>query len=263
MKRVEKGEIFPIDNPGNGDNEIGQLIISFNNMANNLRESIYRQYILKTQQQRTELKILQSQINPHFLANTLNLIQSIARAEQNKIIPKITKNLIHMFRYSIDGRTEVPVSEEIDHIQKYIEIQELRFPGRCTVEYDVGQGVLNLKMIKFILQPLVENSYYHGIERTSRKGRIAVRVMEVENDRICILVEDNGVGIEGEKLERIRKELEVQRDKLNILDDPEGLGIRNVCLRIKDHYGEDYGLEIFSTVDKGTTIKVIIPRQTF
>ena len=263
MKRVEKGEIFPIDNPGNGDNEIGQLIVSFNNMANNLRESIYRQYILKTQQQRTELKILQSQINPHFLANTLNLIQSIARSEKNKIIPKITKNLIHMFRYSIDGRTEVPVSEEIDHIRKYIEIQELRFPGRCAVEYDVSRDVMTLKMIKFILQPLVENSYYHGIERTSRKGEIAVRVMEVENDRVCIQVEDNGVGIDEEKLERIRNELEVPRDKLNILDDTEGLGIMNVCLRIRDYYGDDYGLEIFSTVNKGTTVRVIIPRQTF
>jgi two-component system sensor histidine kinase YesM len=263
MKKVEHGEILPIDNPGSRDSEIGQLIISFNNMANNLRESIYRQYILKTQQKRTELKILQSQINPHFLANTLNLIQSIARADKNRIIPRITGNLIHMFRYSIDGRTEVRIGEEIDHIGKYTEIQELRFPGRCTVNYEIGPGVLDLKMIKFILQPLVENSYYHGIERTSRKGRITVRIAETESNRVCITVEDNGVGIEQGRLEKIREELDVQRDKLNTLDETEGVGIKNVCYRIRDYYGEDYGLEIFSTRGSGTTTKVTIPRQTF
>jgi two-component system, sensor histidine kinase YesM len=263
MEKVEKGEIVPIENPEKGDYEIGQLIDSFNNMANNLRESIYRQYILKTEQKRTELKILQSQINPHFLANTLNLIQSIARAEKNEIIPKISQNLIKMFRYSIDGRTEVFVREEIEHIKKYIEIQDLRFPGRCTVEYEINQDVLNLKMIKFILQPLVENSYYHGIERTSREGRILVRIVEIENDEICISVIDNGVGIEAGKLSKIKEELEVQRDKLVYLDDHEGLGIKNVCFRIKDYYGEKYGLEIFSTHGTGTTIKVIIPKQTF
>jgi two-component system sensor histidine kinase YesM len=262
MKRAERGEMVAIDHPKRGDYEIGRLIESYNDMVNNLRESIYRQYVLKSEQKKAELRILQSQINPHFLANTLYLIQSIARRDSNKIIPKVTQNLIGMFRYSIDGRTEVPIYEEIEQIKRYVEIQELRFPDRFSVSYDIDAGILDARMIKFILQPLVENAFYHGIERTSRPGQILVSIQESGDGDIRILVRDNGMGIDEHTLREIRKELHMQRDKLDFRDESKWLGLKNVCFRIQDYYGERYGLEINSVLHKGTTVRVLISKRS-
>ncbi len=214
-------------------------------------------YQSELEKKQSELAFLQSQINPHFLYNTLESIKGIAAVRGVNEIRDMTKALSQIFRYSIKGMEEVYVKEEVDIVSSYIQIQQIRFGNRFDVEYDFTEKALECKMPKMILQPVVENAIYHGLEPMLEKGglRISGRVAE---DNLFISVTDDGVGIGEEELAKLKLDLG-RKIVGNVLPGNVGIGIVNVNNRLKLKYGEEYGITVESGLGKGTEIILKIP----
>jgi len=259
MKQVEKGNLAVIRGKNNRKDEIGMLINSFNHMIERLKESINKEYIAKMNQKRIELKMLQAQINPHFLYNTLSLISSISEIKGVPEISRISNNLSEMFRYNIKQKDIVTIKEELEQINNYISIQQMRFPNKIFAEIEVDESFYGYSILKFLLQPLVENAIYHGLEKKDGQGIVRISA-ERQGNNLLISVIDNGKGIPEEQVVQLSKELEDQNEQFVIGDGHANLGIKNVHYRIRAYYGEQYGLKIYSNVDKGTCIQITIPQ---
>ena len=259
MRQVEKGNLVVVEGKNNRKDEIGILINSFNHMIERLRESINKEYIAKVNQKRIELKMLQAQINPHFLYNTLSLISSISQIKGVPEISRISNNLSEMFRYNIKQKDVVTIKEELEQINNYISIQQMRFPGKILAEIEVDESFYSYSILKFLLQPLVENAIYHGIEKKDGQGIIKVSAQRQGNNLLLSVI-DNGKGIPEEQVAKLSKELEEQNEQFVIGEGQANLGIKNVHYRIRAYYGEQYGLKIYSTVDKGTCVQITIPQ---
>lgn len=263
MKKAESGQ-FDVSFDVKTNDEIGDLGRSFNSMINkinNLIQTVYETRILKKE---AELNALQSQINPHFLYNTLQIIDMIAEDEGVEVISSVCRSLSRIFRYSINkGKEIVPLSSEIEHVKNYIYIQKLRFGNRFDVVYDIDESLLNKKIIKLVLQPLVENALLHGIEKKRGKCVIIISA-EKSEDNINIYVKDNGVGIEPDVLEKIRASLneEILHAQVEGFD-AKSIGLKNVNARLKLYFGDKYGISIYSQLGQGTTIKMTLPSETF
>lgn len=232
--------------------EVGKMIQSYNAMARRINDNIIRTYQYKLQQKRTELKMLQFQINPHFLYNALNTITAIAKLENVDYIPEISTNLSDMFRYNIKGDDIVTWKEELDHTMRYMHIQMIRFPERFVVENHVDEQVLQCKTLKFLLQPVVENCYKYGFAKRKSRDCILIGGYLDENQDIIMTVEDNGTGIEREKLKQLNDSLKCG----NELEDSGGIGLHNVNSRLKEYFGDAYGLTIES--EEGSYTRVIV-----
>lgn len=230
--------------------EILQMIDSYNAMAKRINDNIIKDYIYKLNQKQAELKMLQFQINPHFLYNALNTISSIAQLQDVEYIPEIASGLSDMFRYNIDGREIVTLREEITQTENYMGIQKIRFPERFVVEISVEEELMDCKVLKFILQPIVENSYKYGFAEKRKKNILSIRSYREDKEDIIIIVEDNGIGIEAEKVKRMNKALAGERG----FEASAGIGLRNVNARIKNYYGEDYGIWLESDCGKFTRV---------
>lgn len=259
MKVAESGQ-FGINAPVKSNDEIGALSSSFNNMIgkiNSLIQTVYETKILKKE---AELNALQSQINPHFLYNTFQTIDIIAENEGIDEISLICRSLSNMFRYSISrGKEFVPLSSELEHIKNYIYIQKLRFKDRFEVIYEIEEKLMNYRVIKLILQPIVENALLHGIE--SKKGKCLIKLTaKVVDEILLISVEDTGVGMDENQLRAIRESLneEIIHAEINGMN-KKSIGMKNVYARIKLYFGENYGIAIDSTLNVGTRITISIP----
>lgn len=208
----------------------------------------------------SQMKSLEAQINSHFLYNTLESINSIAEIEEVESIATMSLALGSMFRYSIKTQSElVEIADEIKHMQDYISIQKIRFDNRFTWDLRIPPEMYHLRVLKLILQPIVENTLYHGLVRCSIIGTITV-TGHVTNHTIYISVSDNGIGMSDEKLLEIRTMLSEkaaftelgQRNKQSI-------GIKNIHSRIELYYGVGYGLSVESKEGAGTTITIKLP----
>lgn len=230
--------------------EILQMIDSYNAMAKRINDNIIKDYIYKLNQKQAELKMLQFQINPHFLYNALNTISSIAQLQDVEYIPEIASGLSDMFRYNIDGREIVTLREEITQTENYMGIQKIRFPERFLVEICVDEELMDCKVLKFILQPIVENSYKYGFAEKRKKNVLCIRGYREKEDDIIIIIEDNGAGIEAEKLGKINEALAGDKG----FEASAGIGLRNVNARIKNYYGEDCGIWLESECGKFTRV---------
>ena len=230
--------------------EILQMIDSYNAMAKRINDNIIKDYIYKLNQKQAELKMLQFQINPHFLYNALNTISSIAQLQDVEYIPEIASGLSDMFRYNIDGREIVTLREEITQTENYMGIQKIRFPERFLVEICVDEDLMDCKVLKFILQPIVENSYKYGFAEKRKKNVLCIRGYREKEDDIIIIIEDNGAGIEAEKVSKINEALAGERG----FEASAGIGLRNVNARIKNYYGEDCGIWLESDCGKFTRV---------
>lgn len=259
MKQIEEhGQLGTIEGEGDRKDEIGMLINSFNRMSVRLQESINKEYVAQLNSRKIEIKMLQAQINPHFLYNTLNLIGSIGRINGMREIYDAAISLSDLFRYNIKGKNIATVRDEIQQINNYIRIQQLRFPDKISIEYYVQDRLFNFKILKFLLQPLVENAIYHGIERKKSKGHIKIFIEE-KDEVFDIKIEDDGVGMDEEKLKELNANLDV-RDEIQMADDDYGsLGIKNVHYRIQSYYGRQFGLKVFSNEYGGISVKMVIP----
>ena len=233
-----------------GKDEIGQIGDAFNVLNVKIQRLIRENYEKKIKLQSEELNLMQEQINPHFLYNALSVISAMALRERGMQTVKSVKYLADFYRISLNkGKQILSIQEEMELLKNYMKIQKLRFGSSIQVEYDIKKELLTLKTIKLLLQPLVENSIHHG--RKSHEEVLMIRVrVQLDGERVCFSVEDNGVGIEQDKLEKLRSQLEKFE---------EGYGLKNVHNRVRLTYGEEYGVKIESVFGKGTRVLVYIP----
>lgn len=242
--------------------EIMEIEKEFTAMLNNL-EALNRQilrqatdlYEMKVQKQEAELAYLRSQIDPHFLYNTLELFRTIAFERQVPEIAKMAVDMGNIFRYSTKGDYIVPFAEELSIIQSYVRIQQMRFAEKIQVFYFIPDEVMPYQVIKMLLQPVVENAIFHGLEPKQGKGKLLIGARK-EEDRLIITVMDDGVGIEQESLRQIKSGLECEMP-----DTSRHVGIWNTNARIKLQYGAEYGLFLESRQGDGTTVTMVLPAR--
>lgn len=216
-------------------------------------------------QKQTELLALQSQINPHFLYNTLDTIRGQALIDQNLQVADMIENLGSFFRYSISGKENmVMLRDEINHTINYINIQKFRFSNRFVFDVEVDdeeEDCMNCLVPRLILQPIVENAIFHGLEDTNEGGRIGLDITRVTGE-IIITVSDNGIGMSADKLNRLNERIHSSKRTLTSHDsgkDHTGIALPNINRRIKLLFGDAYGLAVFSTLGRGTDVEIILP----
>ena len=253
MQEVENGNTDVRMEPA-GDDEIAQLIGSFNQMMDQMDSLMDDKVEYGRQIKNLELKALQAQINPHFLYNSLDLINCTAISHNIPEISKMVNALSKFYRLSLSkGREIISVRDELKHIQLYLEIQNLRFDNRIHVTWDLDPSADNCQVIKIILQPIVENAVIHGIfEKPSKSGCLSITTRRFEGG-IRITISDDGVGMDAQT---IRKNFTASD---GIVDTSGGYGVRNTNDRIKLAYGDSYGLTCSSVIGRGTTVIVHIP----
>lgn len=253
ITRVEKG-LFDNLPVVDSNDEIGQLSQRFNQMSSELKRLVSRIQQEEEEKALAEIRALQSQINPHFLYNTLGSVKWIASMQKADKIVEITEALISMLRYTAKHeRPMVTLREELDNIRNYIVIQNVRYYNRIQLQIHVEDGLLENLMPKLILQPIVENAIFHGLAETEEEGIITVRAYRYE-DGMRIEIQDNGVGIDESTGEWLHRELqEVEKTQAA------GIGLPNVQRRIRLYFGERYGIRFYSTPGEGSTFVISLP----
>ncbi len=260
MNQARQGEVKLLTGLEPREDEIGNLIEIYNEMGKRINDSITKLYIMQINQKQAELKMLQFQINPHFLYNALNTVTAIARLEEIKEIPAITESLSDMFRYNIKGTDFVTVKDEVIQLKNYIRIQSIRFPGRFAVEYDIPGEYENNGVIKFILQPIVENSIQHAFKSKRDQDFLKISVSPDSEDYLMISVYDDGCGMPKEKVDELNHALWNTKANTLLGEDGTGIGLANVNARLKNFYGEDCGIVVESRYGSFTCIHMRIKR---
>jgi two-component system sensor histidine kinase YesM len=251
MKEVEKGN-FDIQVNIESSNEIGQLSKRFNRMTTVIKELMIQNVTEQELKRKSELKALQAQINPHFLYNTLDSIIWMAEGKKSEEVVQMVAALARLFRISISkGQEMISIANEIEHIKSYLTIQKMRYKDKLDFEIDVDKQILGNKVFKIILQPLVENSIYHGIKNNAGVGivRITGRIVD---ERILLQVIDNGIGMSAESI-RHMFEKKVKSESGS------GIGVSNVNQRIQLYFGDQYGITFESELGQGTTANIWLP----
>ncbi|CAM3389486.1 sensor histidine kinase [Marinicrinis lubricantis] len=238
------------------DDEIGQVASTLNQMSDEIIDLICQNREEESKRRRIQLQTLEYQINPHFLYNALDSVNMLARKYEDDRIGDIVTSLSRLFRIGLNqGRELITVEEETQHVSYYLKIQGIRFASQLTWELNIGPELRNEKMIKFILQPIVENSIIHGIRKRAKPGHVRIEAYE-SADYIVFQVYDDGVGMSAEQLEKLRAGLDREDDE----EVNRGFGLRNVHQRIGLHYGPQYGLKVDSEEGQGTSVLIILPK---
>ncbi len=236
-----------------------EMLAEIEKLTDHLLESKRVLYETELIKRKAELTFLQSQINPHFLYNTLESIKGLAAEEGSSKIFELTKALALFFRYSVKGSDMVPLERELTIIKNYIFIHQIRFGKRLQVEYDIRTECLSCLVPKMILQPIVENAIKHGIEPLERTGLLVLKG-DRDGEKLYLSVNDNGTGISLEKLEEINHTIECRSATEDLNDDSaSGIGLANVHNRIRMIFGEAYGIRMTSKPKVGTTVSITIP----
>mgnify|MGYP002571161274 FL=1 len=249
MQEVQEGSM-DMQMESDDRDEIGMLYRGFGSMMKRIRTLINEVYLSKITQKEAELKALQAQINPHFLYNTLSLINWKALAAGEEDISRMTLALSTFYRTALNrGRNVLQVEAELSNTRAYLEIQSMLHDGDFDYEIEAQTEILQCESLNLILQPLVENAIHHGIEeKTDGRGKITVRGWK-EDNCVWFMVEDNGVGMEQEVADKI------------LTMESKGYGVRNVDERIRLCYGEKYAMKVESVVGKGTKMTIHFPAR--
>lgn len=249
MQEVQEGSM-DMQVGSNDRDEIGMLYRGFGSMMKRIRTLINEVYLGKITQKEAELKALQAQINPHFLYNTLSLINWKALAAGEEDISRMTLAMSTFYRTALNrGRNVLQVEAELSNTRAYLEIQSMLHDGDFDYEIEVQPEILQCESLNLILQPLVENAIHHGIEeKTDGRGKISVRGWK-EDNCVWFMVEDNGVGMEQKVADKI------------LTMESKGYGVRNVDERIRLCYGEKYAMKVESVVGKGTKMTIHFPAK--
>ena len=240
--------------------ELEVLSDSVNDMSENLEVMVHQIKEDERKMRHAELRLLQEQINPHFLYNTLDTIVWLIEGDDPEKAVDVVVALSEFFRLVLSkGKEYISIREEKEHIRGYLEIQQVRYRDILDYEINIDPELYQYKILKLTLQPLVENSLYHGIKYKRAKGKIWVtgemkRGPVPEEDRILLCVRDNGVGMEEEELRRLRIEISKPCKETE-----KGFGLANVNERIRMNFGMEYGMTIESEKGSGTEVKVVIP----
>lgn len=236
-----------------GTREITSLAEHYNDMLKRIRDLMADVSIKEQAIRAYELNVLHSQINPHFLYNTLDTIVWMAEFGDSDKVIHITKALARFFRLSLSGGSEMTtIQNEVDHVRQYLFIQKERYGDQLTYTIYLEEGLESIEIPKIILQPLVENAIYHGIRHLERPGMIRVEVRRQESDIIMSII-DNGDGFDPEVMVKA-----VDRGGVKL----GGVGLRNVDQRLRLLYGDSYGVKVMSTIGQGTRVDLGLPYRT-
>ena len=228
----------------------------FERMARHMNKIVTATRTLDMSKRQAQYRALQNQINPHFLYNTLDTIMWLAIDHQDDKVVEMVAALSGFFRTSLShGEDKISIREELEHVENYLKIQQLRYGDIMEYSIDVPDEIKKNDIVKITLQPLVENALYHGLKKQREKGMIKISSVDDENN-IFLIVEDNGVGMQPEQVVQINKEMyeDIWVNRTT------GFGIANVNRRIKLYYGEEYGLILESEPDIGTKVIVVVPK---
>ena len=237
-----------------GSAEIRSLGRSIQGMAQRIRQLMADIVAEHESKRKSEFDTLQSQINPHFLYNTLDIIVWMIENEKKTDAVRVVTALARFFRISLSrGKSIITVKDELEHVRNYLMIQQMRFKNKFTYEIEAGEEVLELASLKLMLQPMVENAIYHGMEFMDGDGEILIRVWR-EGDDLYLMVRDNGLGMTEEQVENLFKDTGHVPSRRG-----SGIGVRNVNERIRLYFGEAYGLKIQSEPDEGTDVIIHLP----
>jgi len=265
MKQMRMGKLS-IRLTRKRSDEFGALTDAFNQMIAEQQLLIRDVYEHQLQSSKTELKFLHSQINPHFLYNTLDSIYWTAKNYDVNEISEMVLNLSKFFRLSLSkGREVFTVAETVTHLEYYLRVQQFRFMDQFTVRFDIAEDTKELRVLKLLLQPVVENAILHGLEKRGAGGELVIS-SSLQEGNLCLTVKDNGIGISEERLDFIRSEIEKLNRQENLVTITENsvkdlFGIRNVVGRMKLYYGIDAMLFMDSVWQEGTTITLQIPLE--
>lgn len=261
MNRAANGD-FDLAPKMKGKDEFSEIYKDLNRMIADIQKllsKVYKKLMiqeqLKSRQKDAEFKMLSSQINPHFLYNTLETIRMKARSNGQSDIEELVKMLAKILRRNIQvGSEAVSLQSEVELLEYYLKIQQYRFGERVKYEIDISCDIATETILPLVLQPLVENAVVHGLETKTGQGMVWIRIRKEKG--LCIMIEDNGVGMEPEKLQELIQDMNdyTKSDQTHI-------GIRNVNQRIRLYYGQKYGLQIYSQLGKGTRIVISLPES--
>lgn len=257
MKRVEKGD-FAADFDSLGNDEIGMLGRTFKSMIAKINELIEREYVLEIENKASQLKMLRSQINPHFLYNALQSIGTLALKSNATQVYTLLTSLAVMMRYSMNVKEDiVTFAAEIKHVKSYLLLQKQRFSEQFAYELDIEKEVEHILVPKMILQPIIENCFKHGLDQPIDQAMIKLMAKRKENGNLSICVMDNGIGANEEKLEQIRRQLfhgaSVEAQK------SEAIGLKNIYDRLQIYYRHQAKMSVESVEGLGFTVNIEIP----
>ena len=253
MDHVQEGN-FSTQLSVQGNDEIAELSHHFNSMLKDLRRLMNEVVETQKEKRKRELEILQAQINPHFIYNTLDTLQWKALEYGASDLSDLILSLSSFFRVSLSkGKEMIPLREEIKHVRSYLDIQKARYEEILTYEIQVEESLDDVFLPKILLQPLVENAIYHGIKPKLAQGKISI-LAQLEGEDLLLKVQDNGVGMTEEKVNQLEEAFEGKRA-------PVSYGLHNVHQRIRLTYGNPYGLHVESCLQDGTTVTIRLPME--
>lgn len=251
--QVAKGNLS-VRSSVKGGAEVGQLSDSFNSMIDKINELLTQVTTEQIRLRKAEFELLQSQINPHFLYNTLDAIVWLAESGEQKKVVSMVGSLSEFFRTSLNqGKDIVSIKEELQHVKSYLEIQQTRYQDIMEYEIEDMSDLNSYHIPKITIQPLVENALYHGIKNKRGQGKIRV-YGKLMDSYFLIFIEDNGIGITEERLLQVQQEIE-KKD----YPDKDIYGLYNVNERIRLNFGEEYGIRIESVYGEGTKVTIKLP----
>ncbi|SFB58076.1 two-component system, sensor histidine kinase YesM [Cohnella sp. OV330] len=254
---VEKGD-YDITLPIRSKDETGYIIHRFNHMAEEIKALILKVYETDLVRKEAEIKSLQSQINPHFLYNTLGIIDSLATLHEDDRISLISRSLAKMFRYNIGADRMSTMQMELRQIELYLYIQQQRYGNRFKYAIEVEEALYGIPIPKLLFQPLVENCFVHAFDGMSAQSELRIRGWSRSDRQIYVSIWNNGPPIEAARLAELNallgKDIQQRRDS----NPPSSIGLMNVQHRIKLLYGHDYGLTITSEREQGTEVVIVL-----
>lgn len=242
------------DEIGTVEESLNQMLDSLGEKNMQIREAREKAYQMETAEKQLQILAYRNQINPHFLYNTLDCIRGMALYHEEDEIAEITLALSKLFRFTVKGGNVVKVEEELNHIQEYAHIIYHRFQGRIKVQTETEEEVRTKSVIKFLLQPLIENAVFHGLEQKVEGGFVRASISMTGEHRIRCIVEDNGCGMEPGEVEDLK-------ERLKSGENQSGIGMANIYQRLKLFYGEDASFDIESAPGAGTKVTIMIPDQ--
>ena len=242
--KIEEGGCYEVQ-------RLSHAVASMVSTMRHLMDDIIRQ---EGEKRRSELEVLQSQINPHFLYNTLDSVIWMTESGQRQEAIQMVTSLARLFRISLSrGKSIIPLADELEHARHYMNIQQIRFKNKFTTEIEARPGTEGLYTLKLIIQPLLENAIYHGMASAEDDGVIRVTAYR-EGEDLLIDVEDNGLGMRPEVASSL-----LDGERPEVRTKGSGIGVRNVHQRVGLTFGEGYGLAIFSEPDEGTLVRIRLP----
>ncbi|MFE6076516.1 sensor histidine kinase [Paenibacillus sp. NPDC057886] len=265
MKQAEVGQYLPIEEDQTTD-EIGGLVYSYNKMIITIKTLIEDVYVAEIKQRQAKFLALQNQINPHMLYNTLESIRMKALVKDDEETAGMIKILARMFRLTLGKeRSHHSVKHELEYTSNYLELQNIRFDNMFRMVVNIPDEMLHCSIIPLVFQPIVENSINHGFENYSRPLIIEIEGSWTEKGDVLFRISDNGIGMPLDKQAELCSLLENTTSNKYKLEEADelrgnGLGLKNIAERIKLHYGDQYYVTVFTGIENGTTVEILIPK---